>query len=164
MAAASKKHRHPKAAGLKRPASAVALTLGGSLRAQTAGVYKTHKAEITDVAPLTVALTDRHNSARIEWNLADDLRVGPTKAENLQMRLAIDAISRRRPCFGMGQKAALNIAPYVIMLDQAPLAFARIEPGDISRGWGKRSDHSSIVEWRFSNWKAFFYRKPDHAV
>lgn len=64
-------------------------------RAQAAGVYETHEAKITDVTPLAIAIANGRNPDGIVWNFADDIRVGTTKAEDLQVRLAIDAVPGR---------------------------------------------------------------------
>jgi hypothetical protein len=71
------------------------LTLRRRFRAQAAGVYETHEAKITDVTPLGIAIANGHNPDGIVWNFADDIRVGASKAEHPQIRLAIDAVPGR---------------------------------------------------------------------
>jgi hypothetical protein len=71
------------------------LTLKRHLWAEAAGVYETHEAKITDVTPLAVAIANEHNPDGIVWNFADNIRVGTSKAEDLQIRLALNDVPRR---------------------------------------------------------------------
>jgi hypothetical protein len=71
------------------------LTLKRRLWAQAAGVHETHEAKITDVTPLAIAIANGHNPDGIVWNFADDIRVGTSKAEDLQIRLALNDVPRR---------------------------------------------------------------------
>jgi hypothetical protein len=71
------------------------LTLKRRLWAEAAGVYETHEAKITDVTPLAIAIANGHNPDGIVWNFADDIRVGTSKAEDLQIRLALNDVPRR---------------------------------------------------------------------